>query len=198
MQEIATALAKAQASLKAAPFDKSNPHFKNKYASLASVIDTIRKPLADNGLAYTQATQIRDGHLVLVTTLHHTSGQSIAAEYPLPSVSKPQELGSALTYARRYSLSALVCIAAVEDDDGEGARRGGQVNKTNGGTGEGFVTDKQAETIRALVTETKVDLDKFLAWAGAECVPDIPAAKYADCVAMLEAKREKINATAHR
>ena len=125
--DLATALAKAQATMKAAPFDKSNPHFKNKYASLASVIDTIRKPLAENGLSYTQTTEVRDGGFVLVTTLRHMTGQWIASEYSLPNVSKPQELGSALTYARRYSLSAIACIAADEDDDAEGARTNDQV-----------------------------------------------------------------------
>lgn len=122
------ALAKAQSAMKAAPFDRTNPHFKNKYATLASVIDTVRKPLADNGLSYTQTTEIREKGFVLVTTLRHSSGQWVASEYPLPIAAKPQELGSALTYARRYSLSAIACIAADDDDDAEGARTNGQVS----------------------------------------------------------------------
>lgn len=125
--DIAAALSKAQADMTAAPFDKANPHFRNKYASLASVIDTIRAPLAANGLSYTQTTELRDGGLVLVTTLRHVSGQWIASEYPLPLAVKPQELGSALTYARRYSLSAIICISADEDDDTEAARVNNQV-----------------------------------------------------------------------
>jgi hypothetical protein len=124
--DLSAALAKAQAVMKSATFDKTNPHFKNKYASLAAVIEAIRKPLADNGLSYTQTTEVREGGFVLVTTLHHASGQWIAGEYPLPVGVKPQELGSALTYARRYSLSAIACIAADEDDDAEGARTNGQ------------------------------------------------------------------------
>ncbi len=126
--DISAALAKAQGAMEAAKFDKTNPHFKNRYASLAAVIDAIRKPLADNGLSYTQTQEIRDGGLVLVTALRHASGQWIASEYPLPMSAKPQELGSALTYARRYSLSAIACIAADEDDDAEGARSNGQIN----------------------------------------------------------------------
>ncbi len=126
--DLATALAKAQGAMGAAKFDKTNPHLRNKYASLAAVIDAIRKPLADNGLSYMQTQHIRDGGFVLVTTLRHASGQWIASEYPLPMGVKPQELGSALTYARRYSLSAIACIAADEDDDAEGARSNGQIN----------------------------------------------------------------------
>lgn len=128
--DLSAALAKAQAKMEAAKFDKTNPHFKNKYASLAAVIEAIRKPLAENGLSYTQITEIRDGGFVLVTTLRHASGQWVASEYPLPIGAKPQELGSALTYARRYSLSAIACIAADEDDDAEGARTNGQTAST--------------------------------------------------------------------
>ena len=126
--ELAAALAKSQAAMQSAKFDKVNPHFKNKYASLAAVIEAIRAPLADNGLSYTQTTEIREGGFVLVTTLRHSTGQWIASEYPLPTGLKPQDLGSALTYARRYSLSTLVCIAADEDDDAEGARQSGQTS----------------------------------------------------------------------
>lgn len=125
--ELAGALAKAQTGMKSAPYNKTNPHFKNKYADLASVLDTIRKPLADNGLSLTQTTELREGAFCLVTTLRHTSGQWCASEYPLPQTARPQELGSALTYARRYSLSAIACIAADEDDDAEGARTTNQV-----------------------------------------------------------------------
>jgi hypothetical protein len=128
--DLSAALAKAQAVMEAAKFDKANPHFKSKYASLAAIIETIRKPLSDNALSYTQTTEIREGGFVLVTTLRHASGQWVASEYPLPTVAKPQELGSALTYARRYSLSAIACISADEDDDAEGARTDGQTAKT--------------------------------------------------------------------
>jgi len=125
--ELAAALALAQSSMKAAAFNKTNPHFKNKYADLAAVLDAIRLPLATNKLALTQTTEVRDGGFVLVTTLRHASGQWVASEYPLPQTARPQELGSALTYARRYSLSAIACIAADEDDDAEGARQNNQV-----------------------------------------------------------------------
>lgn len=122
VDQLATALAKAQGALKPAAFNRTNPHFRNRYADLASVLEAIRGPLASNGLSVTQATTLADGALVLVTTLRHASGQWCASTYPLPLGAKPQELGSALTYARRYALSALVCLAADEDDDGEATR----------------------------------------------------------------------------
>jgi hypothetical protein len=116
--EINTALAKAQGAMKPVPFDRTNPHFKNKYASLSAFVEAIRKALADNGIAYTQTTQTRDGAFVLVTTLRHSSGQWIASDWPLV-VARPQEMGAALTYARRYCLSAICGVAADDDDDAE-------------------------------------------------------------------------------
>lgn len=121
------ALVKAQSGMKPVVFDSTNPHFKNKYASLPAVIGAILPALNANGISVTQTTELRQGAFVLVTTLRHTSGQWVAGEYLLPQVSRPQEMGSAITYAKRYALSAMVCIAADEDDDAEGARKDDQV-----------------------------------------------------------------------
>lgn len=126
INELATALAKAQAQMKVAPFNKVNPHFRNKYADLTAVIDAVRKPLNDNGIAFTQMTENHAGAICLVTRLLHSSGQWMAGEYPLPTNVSPQQLGSALTYAKRYSLAAMAGISSDEDDDAEGARKDGQ------------------------------------------------------------------------
>lgn len=123
--KLAEALAKAQAEMKAAPLNKVNPHFKSKYADLPAIIDAVRPALTKHGLSVTQTTRIAEGGLVLVTTLHHVSGETVSGEYPLP-IGKPQEMGSAITYARRYSLAALCCIAADEDDDANAAEGAGQ------------------------------------------------------------------------
>jgi len=119
ISELAAALAAAQGMMENAVMNRVNPHFKSKYADLAAIFDAARKPLSANGLAIVQT--IGDG--VLHTRLLHTSGQWIASEHPLPMSGKPQEIGSALTYARRYSLSALIGIAADEDDDANAASR---------------------------------------------------------------------------
>lgn len=124
--EIAAALAKAQAAGMTAIINKTNPHFKNRYADFGSVVEASRQALAANNLAVTQTPEIREGSFVLVTTLMHTSGQWVSSEYPLPVGAKPQDLGSALTYARRYSYSSILCIAADEDDDAEASRTSGQ------------------------------------------------------------------------
>ena len=144
--ELAAALAKAQAAMGPAVFNKVNPHFKNRYADLAAVFSAL-KPFHENGISFTCATQFREGTFLLRTTMRHSTGQWIAADYPLPLNAKPQEIGSALTYARRYSLSALAGVAADEDDDGEATR------KTNG---NGHATEHNADTLQAM-TDT---LDK--------------------------------------
>jgi hypothetical protein len=123
--DLATALAKAQGQMENAEKDKENPHFKSKYASLAAVLDAIRKPFAENGLSHTQVMECRESGLVLVTTLRH-GGQWIASEYPLPMGVRPQEFGSALTYARRYSLSAIAGVTADEDDDANAEQSSGR------------------------------------------------------------------------
>lgn len=115
MSELYKALAKAQAEMKNAPLNKTNPHFKSKYADLAAIRDAIIPALSKNGLALTQTTDLRDGTLVLVTRLH-LGDEVLEGVFPLPPTGKMQEFGSALTYARRYSLAALVGIAADEDD----------------------------------------------------------------------------------
>lgn len=126
INELVTALSKAQAVIENATLNKTNPHFKSKYADLAAIFDAVRKPLAQQGVVVSQTTELREGGLVLVTMMAHSSGQWIRSEYPLPATGRPQEIGSAMTYARRYCLSAITGIAADEDDDAEGAEHGKQ------------------------------------------------------------------------
>lgn len=124
INELATALAKAQGTMKNAAMNRVNPHFRSRYADLASVLDAIREPLSAAGLSIVQTMQKNgsDTGMILRTTLMHSSGQFIATEYPLPVTQKPHEMGSALTYARRYSLAAIVCNSSDEDDDGNVAQ----------------------------------------------------------------------------
>lgn len=132
INEIAAALAKAQGEMSNAVMNRTNPHFKSKYADMASVLDAIRKPLAVHGIAFSQAVEIRQGGQVLVTKLIHSSGQWLGSEFPLPTTARIQEMGSALTYARRYSLAAIVCNSADEDDDANTAEKNGQTVNANG------------------------------------------------------------------
>ena len=115
--DLAAALSKAQASITGALKDSANPFFKSKYADLASCWDACRKPLTDNGLAVIQTIEAGEGRAVLVTTLCHASGEWIKSYCPiLTKDDSPQALGSAITYARRYALAAMVGLAQIDDD----------------------------------------------------------------------------------
>jgi len=120
--ELAKALAAAQGEMTAASKDATNPHFRTRYADLASIMDACRGPLAKHGLSVTQLPG-RDeaGHVTLTTTLMHASGQYIGSTIGVrPAQENPQVVGSILTYLRRYTLASVVGVVS-DDDDGEAA-----------------------------------------------------------------------------
>jgi len=123
INKLAAALSKAQAIIESASKSAKNPFYKSQYADLPAVWESCRKALTDNGLSVTQLTDTSENGIVLESVLMHASGQWISCHYPIkPVKDDPQGLGSALTYARRYSLMSLVGIVADnEDDDGNAA-----------------------------------------------------------------------------
>jgi hypothetical protein len=130
---LVAALAKAQGQMGGAKKDAvaevqygTGPVRKRAYADLASVWDAIRAPLSANGIAIIQTTESVQGGICVVTLMAHASGEWIRSRLSMPaSKNDAQGYGSALTYARRYSLMAIVGIAP-EDDDGEEATRAPQ------------------------------------------------------------------------
>jgi hypothetical protein len=119
---IAEALANAQAELTDPVKDSINPHFKSRYADLATILKTVRPVLARHGIAVTQTTNITDNDTVILITALMWRGESIIGRYPVaPVKADPQGYGSAMTYARRYALQAIVGVAADDDDDGNAA-----------------------------------------------------------------------------
>jgi hypothetical protein len=122
INELAAALAKAQASIKGAVKDSANPFFKSKYADLASVWDACRKPLTDNGLSVVQFPRLANGMVEVTTMLMHSSGQFLSDDLNAePKDTSPQGIGSTITYLRRYALAAVAGVAP-EEDDGEAAQ----------------------------------------------------------------------------
>jgi hypothetical protein len=117
--ELAKALNAFQGKMKAVKKDAVNPFFKSHYATLDAIWETIREPLLSNGLSLTQTLgQSSDGKTLLDTTLLHISGEWIAGSMLInPVKDDPQGLGSAISYARRYSLCAMLGVVADEDDD---------------------------------------------------------------------------------
>jgi hypothetical protein len=123
INKISTALLDAQQAITFAAKDSRNPHFKNTYADLPSVIDAIKGPLNKAGIVFLQTgSPSDDGCLHLTTRLQHSSGEWIedTLVMPLPK-QDPQGFGSAMTYARRYALSAITGLYQDDDDGNKGS-----------------------------------------------------------------------------
>lgn len=120
LASISPALVKAINAIEGVKKGAANPFFKSKYANLESVIEAAHDALAANGLAVMQGPGPMDGNCITLTTrLIHTSGEWIETDFSLPAGKMdPQAAGSAITYARRYSLMAMLNMPAL-DDDGE-------------------------------------------------------------------------------
>lgn len=158
--ELSKALAKFQSEVGAVAKTATNPFFKSKYASLDSIIETITGPLKKNDLSF---SQLPSSEYELTTILMHASGEYLMATYLMrPEKDTPQGQGSAMTYQRRYALSAVLGIATEDDDDG------------NDGSGKGDddkppppppkkppkLTDAKHKKLEALRAEKNVDREK--------------------------------------
>jgi len=134
INELAMALAKAQAKFPTAKKDKNNPYYASKYADIASLIDVIQDDLAANGLSIVQlpTSYIEPKEVSVETILLHSSGQWISSSIAVPAIGvagkdkndgreprikyDAQTIGSAITYARRYGLQSILNLAAADDD----------------------------------------------------------------------------------
>ena len=192
IKNIAVALSKFQSELEAAKKDSENPFLKSFYSDLRSVWNVIREPLAKNGLAVTQIPTIHEKlGMILVTKLLHTSGEFIESSYPInPVKNDPQGVGSALTYARRYALSAILGVVSEGDDDGHRATNGKPIQepkrkqeKKPPPTGVSVISESQRKRFFAKwrdggKTEAQVKA-KLREVVGTEHSRDIPKDKYA-------------------
>jgi hypothetical protein len=217
IKDLVAALAKAQGMMKPAVFNRVNPHFKSRYADFASCMDACRLPLSENGLATIQYCETIDGKLSLVTMLAHTSGQWMRSEFPLiTSKMDSQGIGSAITYAKRYSLCGMVGIVADEDgdDDGEASvgrekPKGNQAQPSQNNDAKTPIEKVGNAEVIALTTLIS-NLDKegnksFHDWIkkdfNASSIQDIPKNCFERCMVSINAKiklmkdQEKTNNT---
>lgn len=168
--ELAKALSKFQGEVKQPKKDKTNPHFKSNFVSLDGVVAAITETASKYGLSFVQFP-INNGEQVGVyTVIMHDSGEWIQSEPVFTNLQKkdPQGVGAALTYMRRYSLSAVFGITSEIDDDAEGAmdRSGGyqktppqqynqspppQYNQAPPQQGTNLISEAQVKMIKALI-----------------------------------------------
>jgi hypothetical protein len=183
VNELATALCKAQGDMGGAVKDSSNPFFKSSYADLTSVIKAIKQPFSDNGLSYTQFPVSNEHGVGVSTRLMHTSGQWLEMEYTLPTVKKdPQASGSAITYARRYALQSIAGIPTA-DDDAESAMLRGATNDTK-------INSTQAAKLKALLEVTQSDVNKFCKAFKCPTVDEMKAVQFDQAMAALKRKAD--------
>lgn len=221
LDKLATALAAAQAEIEGAVKDKSNPAFRSKYADLGAVWDAIREPLTKNKLSVVQFPRRTQTGVAVRTMLLHSSGQWLAGEMEVPcSKQDAHGVGSATTYARRFSLSAVVGVAPM-DDDGNGAVHGtigaasraidqaredivaqtGDSRSTYQVNKEKKAADKSREAAATLykgamtalsMCGSRPELDEW--WRGnrAALEKDLPAAGYEKIVEAVDARRDDL------
>ena len=131
INEIAAAMVEVQNQIGPAAKGKTNPFFKSSYATLGDVWEACRGALHANGIAVIQGSRVVGGKACMETKLIHTSGQWLSSLWEMmPAKEDPQSMGSAITYMRRYSLSARVGILAA-DDDGNAASKPGLSPKSD-------------------------------------------------------------------
>jgi len=181
LAQLYAALAKAQAAMVNPPLDAVNPHYKSRFASLPAVRDAVVPALAANGIAIVQDVRTGDMNVSVTTTLLHESGATLAFGPLVMPVLKldPQGVGSAITYAKRYALLALACVAGDEDDD------------ANAASSE-RIDAEQANKLEALLQESGADREAFLRWLGAESLPSVAAKKFDSAVRELEKAAKRI------
>jgi hypothetical protein len=122
MKNVLQALLRASRKIEDPKKSKVNPAFKSKYVDLNSVLAAIGQALDEEGLVIVQTLEGVAGQEFLVTRLYHAeSGEHLESSHPLPTGGTPQAFGSAMSYARRYSLMAMFNLGTADDDDGQAA-----------------------------------------------------------------------------
>jgi len=156
IKNLAAAYVQAQAEIGAAIKGNTNPHFKSKYADLGAVMDAVKPTLAKYGLGFVQEVTEREGGVYVETVILHKSGESYrTGKLPMPAPKQdPHGYGSAITYAKRYSLQAAFGVPS-EDDDGNKAKFPSAVDGT---VEQGIDIDAVTMTRLAKVSNVLTDL----------------------------------------
>lgn len=185
LNELFSALSKAQAEMAIAGLNSDNPFFKSKYADMAILVKASRPALVKNGLCVIQQIVPKDGNKnALRTTLGHSSGQWIASRVVIAPI-KPdiQSMGSYITYLKRYCYAALVgIVTGDEDDDGEQAMQRStprHIDKIN------IISGEELSTLKIALGEYTGDLREFLSGMGIHSLIDLPKEKYHACLTRL-------------
>ncbi|MBQ2263243.1 MAG: ERF family protein [Loktanella sp.] len=183
---IGAALAAAQMQMGRALKSANNPHFKSKYADLASVMEACMPALNNAGIAVIQPTTDEEaGRYVETILIHGASGETLKCRVPLiVGKNDMQGYGSAVTYARRYGLMSMAGIAP-EDDDGNAAAKAAPVAEKQPDLPK-FINAEQYVRLRAKVDLWGGDEAKFLAGYKADSLHEFPLGRFAEAMTALQ------------
>jgi len=157
IKELAKALLKFQTNCNKIYKESTNPFYGKKYASLSNILEAIREPLEQSGLSF---AQFPDETSLTTILMHGNSGEWMEASYVIDSTKKdPQSIGSAITYARRYALGAILGLNIDVDDDGNAAST--PPSKEPSDTRPWLPDNKLAEAVKA-VGEGSTTIDAIL------------------------------------
>ncbi len=163
IKNIASALLEVQRKIKNPSNTATNPFFKSKYAPLPDILNCIRPLLTENGILLIQNTGSTEaGDVYIQTKLIHTSGEVIETDKLLlkPDKNTAQGIGSAITYGRRYQLTALLGISSEDDDDGNIASKSDKKSKSRSND---FIDDIEArewiDEITNMLIEKEFDVN---------------------------------------
>jgi len=188
-QEFADAMARFQAECPPIPktskaniVTKSGASFSYAYAELDEIARTIRSILHRNGLSYSWDAKTENGVLACVCTLRHVNGHQVTATFSAPvettdRMSRAQNAGATLTYARRQSLVSVLGLTTTDPDTDAAA--------------DAKITEQQVGDLIALAEEVKVDVKRILKAAHVERLEDILESQYGPIIRTLEKKRQE-------
>jgi len=182
INELATALAKAQAEIRNPNKNTKNTFFKNEYADLTSVLGCIRPVASANGLSFIQAVEAYNGNVAVTSQITHSSGQWIkqvaSVEVPKTSKNPIQDLGSMATYLKRYQAQSIWAICGDEDTDAQDL-------------GIEDISDEKVAHLDAMLDSTKSSKEAFLKVYGVENLKSLTDSQYEKAKKQLQQKKAK-------
>lgn len=188
VNEIAKALSAAQKEMKPAYKESTNPHFKSRYSSICSIWESIRIPLTSNGLTVWQDVTTQEKTVSVDTRIVHSSGQWVEFGPLCIPVSQfsAQAYGSAISYAKRYALSAALGVVSTDDDDdGESLMKPFRDEKPLEplSSKPSFVTKSQADQLENMIAPDDMEYrTKLLEFYKIKSFADLPSERYLGAV----------------
>lgn len=188
LNELFSALSKAQADMEVAKPTKTNPFFRSKYADLANIVKSSRKHLSKNNLSVIQRIITNgNGKMYLCTRLCHSSGQWIESKMPItPIKNDVQSIGSYITYLKRYNYSSMVGVVSSEEDDDGNAAVGNEKNQQ-----KNILTKEQTKTLSKELEGSEKLRDNILKGYRISKISDIPASQFNKCLNRIQELKEK-------